>query len=451
MKNGLKIMNTKNFFPEKKMTTDKKSSLKILLILLSLLLITACGSKKSPIGGPIDNEKPQILNISPAQFEAIENNEINISFSKLMDQNSVIAGITFYPPIQNKKFIWKKNILSIRINEVLKTDTNYMLSFNHNLKCYHGNQLEKPETFIFSSGKLNTYSLRGSFTYEDQKDYDKIKTIILLDKDSLMVLEKNIADNNFIIDYLNAQDMTIRAYIDKNNNKRYDYQSEPFFQKFLPKDFASAIPVQLTYQDTVKPDIKQIKAISKNDIVLTFNKPLHHIPYIAFVDEKKTTSLNISASVLDKNTIHCITSEQDTIRYKVYLKDIHDLKGNVNQEINTFINGSQILLTKNPEIISASIRNGTAISESQPVITIEFSEIFLKNNVKYSLKEIESNQMIPVNIIQDNHKIWKFKPAVPLKKFNSYLFVIDKSSVNHHQVSLKKELEIQFLVKDNKK
>lgn len=416
-----------------------------------MLINTGCGSKRSPSGGPIDEISPKILSISPAQFQQIDNNEIIVNFSKLMDQSSINAGLSIYPPILNKKLSWKRNVLHIKINEKLKENTNYLISFNNNLKCYHGNPLDKPETFIFNTGKLNDHTIRGKFSFEKDEDKNLIKTILLLDKDSLLVLERQFDENNFVIDYLNYEDMIIRSFIDKNNNKRYDYGNEPYFQSFVPNNYNEAIKIELTYQDTVKPDIKQVKAISKNDIQITFNKELSTLPFTAFVNNEKSSSLSINTTYMENNTIHYITNDQDTIKYEVIVQNIFDKKNNYNEKISTFVIGSDKLLKTNPKVLNSSIRNGSAIDDLSPILKIEFSEIMLKGNLFYSLKEVETNNFIPLNILKSNSKIWHLQPKINLKPFNSYIFIIEKESKNHQDLTLEEDFIIQFMVKDKKK
>ncbi|HOQ80343.1 MAG TPA: Ig-like domain-containing protein [Candidatus Cloacimonadota bacterium] len=436
---------------ERKGVLIVKNKLLFCILLLFILFAFGCGNRKSPSGGPIDEINPTILSVSPAQYQEIENKEIIVNFSKLMDQKSANAGITIYPPILNKTMSWKRNILTIKIKDELKENTNYLISFNSNLKCYHGNPLDKPETYIFSKGKLSNYAIRGSFTFEQDDDKNLSKTILLLDKDSLLVLERQFQDNSFVIDYLNSGEMTVRAFIDKNNNKRYDYGQEPYYQQYLPENYKSAININFAYQDTTKPNIKQVKALSKNDITIIFNKELVRSPYVAFVNEENSTSLTIKSSYMDNNSMHYITSDQDTIKYKIVINNLYDKKNNYNDDIIAYFNGTDKLLTVAPKVVKSSIRNGSAIDDQMPIISVEFSDVLLKGNVFASMTEIETGKEIKLSIKQDNSKLWKFQPTDKLKLFNSYSFTIKKETKNHHDLTLKENFNVQFMVKDKKK
>ncbi len=77
---------------------------------------------------------PEILNVTPDEFSDLTDQNIEITFSKPIDQNTIITGITSYPPILKKKFKWDGTTLIIRIMEALEQDTNYFFAFNTNIK-----------------------------------------------------------------------------------------------------------------------------------------------------------------------------------------------------------------------------------------------------------------------------------------------------------------------------
>lgn len=430
------------------------NKLKYCLILLQIVfcvLFTACGSKKSPMGGPVDTIKPTILNITPNNYEQIVNNTISITFSKPIDKNTVNSSIQIYPPILNKKLTWNNNTLTIKIQDDLKDNTNYFLNISSGLKCSHGNTLENSISYIFKNGNLNNEKVSGNFLYEDETDKLLSKRILLLDTDSLLILEKNLTDNNFLFDNLNKQDFILRTFIDKNKNNRYDPESEPYFQSDVFNKLYKPLQIKLAYADTTKPDIKNIKALSKNDIEVVFTKKLLNMPHVLFIDENKSSSLPILASSLENNTAHFITSDQDTIKYRVTVNQLVDSKLNTSPEKQLYMNGSDKSLTTPLKIISTNPRTGAAITESRPRIKIIFSEIMLSKNVHYSLIEMETNKSIPISIIEGNAKSIVFMPDQPLKKFNSYTFKILKKTHNHHNLELANDTEILFLITDKKK
>ncbi len=422
-----------------------------LLFFLCLLILTACGNRKSPTGGPVDNDKPTILNVTPNNYEEIENNQISITFSKPIDQTSILSGIYFYPPILNKTYKWNNNTVTIKINEKLNKDTNYYMTLLNTIKCYHGNNFEAPTTFIFKNGSLNNYKLSGLIQYENIADVNETKKILVLDNDSLLVLEKSITDSNWIIENMNNQNYIIRSYIDKNKNNRYDFGIEPFSEFVTKNNTIFPLQMKLTYADTTKPVIKTINAISKNEILLTFSKNLITKPYVLLINEKEKKMLQINHSELNDNLFYLITDVQDTTKYAVKIRNMIDNKNNFSEEINTYMMGTDKEDTIIPKIINCSVRNGATISESIPEIEILFSEIMLKDQVSFNLYENETHNQIPMKAINFNSSKWKFKPEIELKPFNSYTFTISKNSTDHNKNKLENDFIIQFLIKDKKK
>ena len=90
-----------------------KALSRLCYLLILMVIISGCGNKKSPTGGPQDIEKPTVLATSPIEFGDISSGVIEISFSKPMDKNSLANSIYIYPPVQIKKSLW--------INQILKS------------------------------------------------------------------------------------------------------------------------------------------------------------------------------------------------------------------------------------------------------------------------------------------------------------------------------------------
>jgi len=430
---------------------NNMKKLLIIILLSGILLTSACGNKKSPTGGPVDNIKPEILNVTPNNFEQITDNTISITFSKPIDKTSLIQGIQIYPPVENKKYSWNNNTLNIKINEPLKENTNYYLNIGSALKCFHGNNLEKPLTYIFINGKLNTNKISAQFAYEDEKDQFLEKRILLLDSDSLLVSEKNTAENNIIFDYLNNQSFLIRSYIDKNKNNRYDYGIEPYFQSRLIEKSLQPVKINLAYADTTKPSVKYIKSNSKNDIEIVFTKNIIKLPYVLIEDHNKQESVQIINKYLENNTLRLITADQDTTTYQVYLSNIIDKKLNTTNSLIVYMKGNPLPLKNVPKIVSSFPRNGQALKEQKPKIRIDFSEVMLNKNIKFSLIESETSKNIPASIISGDSKQIVISPNDYLKKFNTYILKIDKPTSNHHNVQLPDNFEIMFIITDEKK
>jgi hypothetical protein len=113
--------------------------------------------------------------------------------------------------------------------------------------------------------------------------------------------------------------------------------------------------------------------------------------------------------------------------------------------------GNPLPLKNVPKIVSSFPRNGQALKEQKPKIRIDFSEVMLNKNIKFSLIESETGKNIPASIISGDSKQIVISPNDYLKKFNPYILKIDKSTSNHHNVQLPDNFEIMFIITDEKK
>ena len=73
-----------------------KTFICLLYLLIIVFLISGCGNKRSPTGGPQDIDKPVVLESSPAEFGDISSGIIEISFSKPMERATLANSIYIF-------------------------------------------------------------------------------------------------------------------------------------------------------------------------------------------------------------------------------------------------------------------------------------------------------------------------------------------------------------------
>jgi len=238
------------------------------------IIIAGCGHRKRPTGGPRDTVKPEIISISPNEFSDISKRDIEVVFSKPIERNTIISGLYIYPPILNKKFKWDKNVLIIKILETLEDSTNYFFTFAKTIKGEHRNELNDEYTFTFSSGNLNTNRISGEIIYEDTDDASKPVNLKLMSSDSTFILKRELSHKTYELNNLNNIDHIIEAYIDLNNNNNYEYGKEPYFYYQVPANLFSSVDLEMSYEDSLKPELKSAKAVWNNMIELTCSEQI---------------------------------------------------------------------------------------------------------------------------------------------------------------------------------
>ena len=421
------------------------TNFKILLsLLIIILLLLSCGHKKSPTGGKRDTEKPTILNISPEEFNDITDSNIEITFSKPINRSTILTGIHFYPMIYNKKFKWDKNTLIIKILEDLEENTNYFISFSEKIKGEHGNKLDKNYVFIFKSGKLNNNRISGNISYEDKTDTGKEIKLILQTADSTFIFSRKLQGNAYELDNLNNIEHILEAYIDKNDNSKYDDSSEPFFQKLIPPQKISNIDLELAYADTVKPLIKSADVLSNNQIVLEFSETILKYDNInIFTTDSLRISIPVKMLSLKLDKLSIISGELDTLKYEVSISNLEDKKNNINVETNIIIMGTSVQDTIPPEILSVNPRNGSSVNTLLPEIEIIFSEIIFRDSIKAQILGLETNKEIGISLIKGDSERYLFQPNENLVNYASYKFIIEASDPNGNR--LEELFEVVFI------
>lgn len=413
------------------------------LLLLSLLFLVSCGSKKSPTGGPVDLEKPEVLSIIPEEYSQLTS-EIEITFSKAMDRQSFTEGVYFYPPILSKKISYSGRTLNIKIMEPLQPDCVYHLTLGSGVKDTRSNSMNKPNSFVFLSGQPTQNRISGQVTYEKAGDAGKPLTLSLFSADSLLVLTKEISGSSYLIEPLNPAEYRMRAYQDLDLNGRYDYGREPFFEQLVDVRKSRSFDINMAYQDSSRAVIRSIRPISNTELEVHLSKTPTSLGKMD-IASSDGSSLAIRYSELAQNVLTLITAEQDTLQYRLTIKDLKDSKGNLNPESSLAFVGSMLPDNKPPSLLGSNPRNGTSVASLQPVLQLSFDEIIPEKNLKLRLIATESNQEVPVQILKADSKTCRIKPGTPLTNYRSYTLIILAETSDSAGNRLEKEHKISFM------
>jgi len=416
---------------------------KIFIIVISTTLLVSCGNKKKPTGGKKDLISPVILNVSPDEYSDLNGQNLEIIFSKPIDQTSILTGITSYPPIIKKKFKWEGNTLIIRILETLESDKNYFFSFNTNIKGEHGNKLDQEYIYTFKSGKLNDSRISGNFVYELSEDRNQPVKLNLLSSDSVFVYSKTFTTSAYSLDNLNLDSHVIRAYIDKNQNNRFDYEKEPYVQVITDSQDVVTADLELAYADTVKPVLSKAKAIYNNLFEITTSESISKFEKIEVFVDSTTVQLPVTESYLNSDKIEVIMYPMDTLSYRAIVYGLEDFKGNVKDSSSVVFTHSSVQDSFPPILEKIIPRNGSTVNNLLPEIRIEFSEIIMKKDFEAEMVEVESGDTIKLSVLTENTKVYLLKPSMSLKNYSSYRLKIRAKDVNG--ISVAEEIETLFI------
>jgi len=407
-----------------------KKIFRLSIILLLLIFLTSCGSKKSPTGGPEDLERPVIISSLPPQYSNISEGRIEINFSKPLDKTSIPHSIYIYPPVMNKKITVDKNSIIIQINEKLLPDTNYYVIISTRLKDIRGNSPDENQTLVFTSGKLNQLRLSGTIDYEYTRDISLPVQMSLLSADSLLVLSQVSQGSSYALEPLNPAHYILRAYIDKNLNGHYDFTQEPYFEQPVRVEHSTNLNLFLAYADTTKPNIKLVTPKHNREIEITFTEAIKGYNSIRINRLENKEELPVLLSYLEEDKLTVLTAPQEAFAYTMEISGAEDRKGNVMQVINSEFRASTVLDTQPPEVLYSSPRNGTSVKSREPILEVCFSEVIPRSSIKVSLKAAETKTDIPLDILQSDSRIYRFKPQKPLQNYRSYVLTVSATDIS---------------------
>lgn len=390
------------------------------LIFLAIFVLSGCGNKKSPTGGPEDTEKPVILNVYPSEYDDIRGQDIEIVFSKQMDAASFYTGLYIYPAILAKRFKWDANTLTIKIEEELTENSNYYFSFTENIRDIHKNPLDRQYDYTWSNGTFHDNRISGVFTYEIPEDRKEDIRLTLFSADSTLI-KTIIVKENFNFEALNPEAHLLRAYIDKNKNKKLDPEKDPFAEQIVPAQAVATVNLQLVYQDSTAPTIKRITPRFRDEIDILFDEDITdlHTVHIFTADSLKTP-LRILRWRLKDNEAKIFTADTDTLDYSIYAMGVTDKKNNIAELDSLEYKGITKKDSISPKIVSIKPRNGSSVQSLKPEIKITFNEVIFKEDFTSWLTETETGLKYSLKIIQGDNEVFFLQPLTNLKNYNTY-------------------------------
>lgn len=433
---------------------------KLFILLTILCMLMSCGNRKSPTGGREDKEQPVIVSVIPEEYSNIMGQNIEITFSKPIDRSSIYEGergIHFYPFISDKRFRWSDNTLIIEINEELEPDRNYYLTLSEQIRDLRRNHLEKSYLLVFHTGTLMNKRVFGDIRYEREVDLGLPVNITLFSADTLRIFTKQVTGSKFLIENLESKDYFLRAFIDKNRNRRFDIGNDPFYETVFHAEKSPEIELYLEYFDDTKPEIQSLRAEYEHLLTLIFNKPVISVSDIEIsVVQEETDSLNTSADtlftrllirdydILD-NKLEIITASMDSLDYTVKVFEVEDHKENIAAELKKEFRGSIRRDRSKPLIISTIPRNGAVVDNLFPDLQIEFDKFMDMSSLDILLVDSITSGSVPVSIDIVNSRIIKVQPKEMLQNRTPYRLEISESTQDMAGNSLEEDFVLQFL------
>lgn len=417
----------------------------LFFVLMFILVLQGCGSKKSPTGGEIDAVKPEVVSSKPAIMGQIEGGIIEIDFSKPMDKSSITNSVFIYPPVVNKRISLLRSTLKIELKEKLIDDTIYHVSLTSALKDLRGNTLAHAQSFAFKNGNPSVASLSGLINYEKPEDAELPVNLSVFTEDSLMVSLDKIEGQSYSLANLMPANYLLRAYIDKNQNGRYDETREPFFEQVASLSGKSSLDIDLAYADTTFAQIKSIKKVSPHELLVQLSKEVEDIRYLEIEAKDEDKSVNILRKHLNKDQLYLLTAKQDSLSYTLRAHGLKDAKGNLSPLSSMDFQVSSTVDETPPQVVSHSPRNGATVHSLLPEIKLVFSEIITEANLHAKIVVTETNREIKLKVLSIKGREITLVPERELDNYRSHKLIVSKETKDYAQNAMEQDFESIFL------
>jgi len=421
----------------------------LLILLIIISLFAGCGNRKSPTGGKVDTENPVIVTVIPEEYSDISGKNIEITFSKPIDRSSIYEGergINFFPMISEKKFRWSDNTLTIEINEELEPERNYYLILSDQIRDLRNNNLDKSYNFVYHTGQLQNNRVYGNIRYEREDDRGLPINFTLLSADSLRIFSKVISGEHYSIENLEDRDYLIRAFIDKNRNKRYDIGIDPYYETTFHAGKNNEVTLSLEYFDDTPPDIRSLRVQYNNLLSVIFDKPVRDIGWIDITsNDSLQTELELVAYDIIGDELEIVTAPMDSLEYRISLSSVSDYKDNIADIIEKEFEGITRADSTGPEIVRTIPRNGAIVEEPSPALYITFNKFMIVDNIDLHMIDTISGEMIELDIELEDSRQIKVKPKKNLTNRTPYQLRILESSKDMSGNNLAEVYSLQFL------
>ncbi len=250
-------------------------SMKCLLLITAIIILSNCASVRSPEGGPLDEIPPTLLGTSPEVLTNIEpEQKITIRLSEYLKESSLKNSLHVYPMHAGEiRHEFRGDKIDVWLPKNLKNDTTYILIIDTGLADEHGIAIEKDLSIPFTMGSAFTSSKIEGDVYGNIDRGNLLLWRGILSHDEMLDRDPdyiaNLIDDSYAFDYLPIDDFSILAIEQYGSN--IDYTKGPYalyHQKSISTKNASLKNVNFLMNkvsNTEEPEIDSLDVIVEND------------------------------------------------------------------------------------------------------------------------------------------------------------------------------------------
>lgn len=343
------------------------------VLILLTILVFACAKQSTPMGGPIDEQPPKVLDMVPAnQSVNIKPGEILITFDEFIELDNAAKNIIITPRINKDEIeiTALKNTLSIILNQELEDSTTYVFNFQKSVAdLSEGNPVENLK-LVFSTGNtIDSLSFNGNVNYYFPDQGEEFKDIIIgiyPASDSTNVftaqpyyLSETDSTGKFTITNIKPGDYKAYAWRDDNNNLKAEFKTEAF-------DF---ITDTISIQQNLENVVFNLSKGDQTPFKLTRSTATGRNYDLIF--NKEPVDIKLSNPELGKSIFYSMGDKRIKLFSKKPVSDsllfTLNIKDSVGYQIDTTIWAKFPESERRPEKITISANSGKSFYQTLPI------------------------------------------------------------------------------------
>lgn len=381
----------------------------ITLIIQTCRLLISCAQFVPPTGGKKDENIPKLIKSVPKSGQKnYKDKTISLEFDELVDVSSLRQELLIVPETEGTFNIKakSKNVI-IKFDKAFRDSTTYTINFRKGIKDLNERNESKNLKLVFSTGNnIDSLKIEGIIKglltnqpiLEAHVALYKIQDSLDLKKTKPNYFSKSDSSGHYHFENIKSGKYRIYAFMDKNNNLRYDTKTEEIgFSNdtiILNKNINN-VNLFIANANNEKPKNQKVFPRAE-DFTILFDKNIKSflvkfenkkdsIPYYGDKKELKFYNSTQRTDTLKVN-ITVIDSSENTLNYvqKIKFKEL-EKKRKEKKEYLTFN-----IKPKYGEVIDKDLK--FEISFDSPIITFDITKLkILSDTIKE--EKLENNNI----------------------------------------------------------
>lgn len=387
------------------------------------LILMSCAGQRSPDGGPVDTEPPDIVSTKPPNYTTrFNSNSITIEFSKYVDHRTVEGAVFISPSLGTLEFDWSGRDLEIRFSGKLRRSTTYVVTVGTDAADLNNhNKMARAYSLAFSTGDdIDHGGIAGRVF--PRRDADSPLGVMVfayrlngLNPDTLNptitkpdYVTQTGKNGDFALQHLSFGVYRVFAIRDEYKNLLYvpevdDYAAAPSDIGITFTDtLKSEVWLKLAKEDTTATRMIKVAPTNRRHVLAEFSSAVDtgSLKSIWFrvADTSSQSRLKVFSVYPVYPKMSSVIVVTDTQSSKaVYRLSVDSLRGanglRVNPTANTLVfNSSEASDTLPLRIQSVSLPDTSKDVELAPEVSLQFSDAVEKGSAEKAITLVDSSR-----------------------------------------------------------